>query len=127
MIAVPGLDDDRLRELAAREGQRLGVAPEIWQLAHRSLSKKSGAGAYLELGPSMLRDVIAYAASRSASPLRAVGEGLGQLVFPQLEGLDRDALAIDARLGELFAGDPRLLAEIRHDLRGYFPHLDFPT
>lgn len=127
VIAVPGLDDDRLRELAAREGQRLGVAPEIWQLAHRSLSKKSGLGAYLELGPSMLRDVIAYAASRSASPLRAVGEGLDQLVFPQLDGLDRDALAIDVRLGELFAGDPLLLAELRHDLRGYFPHLDFPT
>lgn len=127
VIAVPGLDDERLRELAEREGQRLGVAPEVWQTAYRNLSRRFGIGAHLELGPSMLRDVIAYAASRATPPLRAIGEGLVQLVFPQLEGLDRDALAIDARLGELFAGDPVLLAELRHDLRSYFPHLDFPA
>ena len=124
VVFVPGLDDERLRGLAERHGQRLGVSEDTWQLAHRCLSRKSGLGARLELGPSLLVDVLAYAASRGASATRGVGEGLGALVFPQLEGAEAIvAEEARARLDDLFAADPAMLADLRREFAGYFPHL----
>lgn len=124
VVFIPGLDDERLRGLAERHGQRLGLAEETWLLAHRCLSRKSGLGARLELGPSLLIDVLAYAASRGTSATRGVGEGLAALVFPQLEGAE-PTLAEEARtrLDDLFAADPDMRADLRREFAGYFPHL----
>lgn len=124
VVFVPGLDDERLRLLAERHAGRLGVRDETWQLAFRGLSRRFGLGAGLELGPSLLLDLLAYAAARADSPTRSVGEGIAALVFPQLEGADT-TVADEAhkRLGELFAADPDMLGELRRELAGYFPHL----
>jgi hypothetical protein len=56
-------------------------------LAHRAFSRQHGFGRFVDLGPSMLLDVIAYAVERGGDAVQGVAEGFEMLVFPQLEGL----------------------------------------
>lgn len=124
VVHVPILGDADLRKLAEKQEKDHGVPEAIWSFAHTCLSQKEGLGKHVELGPSLLRDVIAYAHQRGGPPRRAVGEGLGQLVFPQLEGLGEAAAQdTEGQLLALFADDHALRDELRRELRSYFPHL----
>lgn len=114
----------------------------MWSLATRALTREHGLGAVVDLGPALLRDVLAYAAERlgaiaqseeagtvpppgpaPVSPEIAVAEAIELLVFPQLEGAD-DGLALDAddRIDALFA-EPEVRRELHRGLRNYFPTL----
>ncbi|MFT3767394.1 MAG: hypothetical protein QM820_18230 [Minicystis sp.] len=122
VITVPGLADGDLKTLVSVRAA--GVDEETRNLAHRAFSRQHGFGRFVELGPSMLLDVIAYAVERGKGPSRGVGEGFEMLVFPQLEGLgDAQAREADALIEALFGGDEGLVRQLRTSFRAGFPHL----
>ncbi len=126
VINVPTLGDESLQGLAERECAARGAGVNLGRLLARSLSVEHGLGAFAPLGPSILRDGIAYAVSRGGDELVGVAEAVELLVLPQLEGLgDVSAQEADARLGTLFAGDPDALRALRAAFRAAFPHVAF--
>lgn len=124
VITVPALDDDLLQKLCEAEGRERCPDAEKRALALRVFSKKNGLGRFVDLGPSMLLDVLAYANERTASAARAVGEGIEMLVFPQLEGLgEGDAREAEQRIGSLFADDPAFARSLQKSFRVSFSHV----
>lgn len=125
VITVPKLDDAGLGRLATAHASRLGVTDAITELAVRALSSANGLGAYAPLGPSLLLDVLQYASKRgTAGAVRAVGEGVELLVFPQLEGLgEPEAEEMDERIQRLFGAEGSLAQELRTSFQASFPHV----
>ena len=123
-VHVPGLDDEGLRRLAQRAGEDRNIPAERWELAARVLSRASGLGDAVDLGPALLLDLLEYTDQRqTTSTERAIGEGLELLVFPQLEGAEDDrAQEALARVDRLFTEDA-VRRELNASLRSYFPHL----
>ncbi|HRI06230.1 MAG TPA: AAA family ATPase [Nannocystaceae bacterium] len=141
-VHVPALDDAGLRQLAEQDGERLGLPEPAWTLAARALSRKEGFGPVVDLGPALLRDVLAYVATRlrPADPTeliltvtnagflaprvdRAVAEAIELLVFPQLEGAeDHHALPAADLIETLFTA-PDVRRELHASLSTYFPTL----
>jgi MoxR-like ATPase len=123
-VHVPGLDDEGLRRLARRAGEARNIPAERWEFAARVLSRASGLGDAVDLGPALLLDLLEYTHQRqTASTERAIGEGLELLVFPQLEGAEDDrAQEALARVDRLFTEDA-VRRELNASLRSYFPHL----
>ena len=123
VVEVPGLDDDALGDLAARAEKEANAPAGTGVLAANALSTKH-LGAHVPLGPSMLLDVVRYAAARNATAVQGVGEGVELLVLPQLDGLaDGAAAAAFAKLGELFSADAETLASLRRAFRASYPHV----
>ncbi|MGF1469915.1 MAG: AAA family ATPase [Sandaracinaceae bacterium] len=124
VITVPGLDDPQLAQLARREGKAMELSDDVVETAVRAFSIEHGLSKFVELGPSMLRDVLSYTAHRSVGALRAVAEGFELFILPQLEGLE-DAAATDvhALLGDLFAADADVAAMLQARFRVNYPHV----
>ncbi|MDI1443658.1 AAA family ATPase [Polyangium sp. 6x1] len=127
VITVPALEDDFLQKLCETEGAKRCADAEKRALALRVFSKKNGLGRFVDLGPSMLLDVLSYAHARIASAPRAVGEGLEMLVFPQFEGLgDADARDADRLIGSLFSEEPTFARSLQRSFRSNFSHVRWP-
>lgn len=141
-IHVPALDDAGLLRLAKADGEARELHEAVWSLAARALTREYGFGAVVDLGPALLRDVLAYAAARLGTVSKsetvlammipgvttitvdhAVAEAIELLVFPQLEGAeDGHALEADARVDNLFT-EPDVRRGLHEALRSYFPTL----
>lgn len=123
-VHVPGLDDEGLLRLAKRAGEDRNIPAERWEFAARVLSRASGLGDAVDLGPALLLDLLEYTDQRpTTSTERAIGEGLELLVFPQLEGAEDDrAQEALARVDKLFT-EEAVRRELHTSLRSYFPHL----
>lgn len=124
VVVVPALGDEDLAFLAETTGKDLGLPKHVCDFAVGSLSQGKGLGRFAPLGPSLLVDLLRYVHARQGSPDRAIAEGLGMLVVPQLEGLaDGAARDADDLIGELFAHEPAALADLRAQFRSNFSHL----
>lgn len=124
VITVPGLGDPQLTELARRDGGALGLDDDAVALATRAVSRQHGLSRFVDLGPSMLRDVLAYVGQRSTRPAVAVAEGIELFVLPQLEGLeDAAARDLDAVLGDLFGMEPSACTRLRDRFQASYPHI----
>jgi MoxR-like ATPase len=125
IVEVPAPDDSVMRAIADADAKRLGLARRFADLAAAAFTRGGGLGAIVELGPAMLRDVLAYVKERGASDL-AVAEGLELFVLPQLDGLEAaDAKRARASLLSVFAADAAARELAVRRFEAYFPHVRF--
>jgi MoxR-like ATPase len=125
IIEVPAPDDATLRAIARADAERIGVAQQYADLGAGVFTREVGLGDVIELGPAMLRDMIAYAKHRGASDL-AIAEGFELFVLPQLDGLEAaDAKRARAKLAALFGVNPDARTLVLRRFESYFPHVAF--
>ncbi len=125
IIEVPAPDDATLRRIARADAEHLGLDQKYADLAAATFGRGEGLGSVVELGPAMLRDILAYVKQRGASDL-AVAEGVELFVLPQLDGLEAvEAKSARSKLASLFSIDASARDLVVRRFATYFPHVRF--